>query len=286
MTDAPRLAVSNIAWNVRDDEAVAALLRGLSVSGIEIAPTKWHPDPTATSPAERAAYRRSWEDRGLPIVAMQALLFGQPQLELFGDADSRRALADYLRRIIELGASLSATALVFGSPKNRLRHGLAMPSAMAIAADFFAALGDDAHEQGTTLCVEANPSAYGGDFIMTTAESVELCQRVNSPGLRVNVDLGGIAMSGDDPAVAIGEAASWIGHVHASEPQLAALGAADDTPSADDSVTRADHVRAGAALRSMHYAGWVSVEMRAVEGAGSLAAIERAVLAARNAYRG
>ena len=71
-----------------------------------------------------AEYRRSWEDRGLQIVSLQSLLFGRSDLQLFGDDGVRAALADYLRRVIDFGAPLGAHALVFGSPKNRLRGAL------------------------------------------------------------------------------------------------------------------------------------------------------------------
>jgi D-psicose/D-tagatose/L-ribulose 3-epimerase len=269
--------MSNIAWDARDDIVVAGLLRRLGVTGIEVAPTKWRADPVASSAMERAEFRRTWEDRGLPIVAMQALLFGQPQLQLFGDRAQRRAMADYLRAIIDLGASLGASALVFGSPKNRARHGLAMSEALTIAAEFFDDMGRHAQERGTTLCIEANPPEYGCDFITTTAEAIALCRRVNSSGIRVNGDLGGMTLSADDVAATIGDAMPWLGHFHASEPQLAELGAALENAS--------DHACAGAALRAAEYRGWVSIEMRDVGAGNSMAAIERAVAVAGAAYR-
>lgn len=272
MPDHARLAVSNIAWDATDDDEIAALLTRLGVAGVEIAPTKWRSNPIASAAAERAAYRQLWEDRGLPIVAMQALLFGQPQLRLFADASSRVAMAAYLRGIIELGAALGAGALVFGSPKNRARNGLAMSAALDIATDFFAELGAHAVEHGTTLCIEANPPAYGCDFITTTAEAVDLCNRIASPGVRVNGDLGAITMSGDDPATTIASAASLLGHFHASEPQLAELGAASD------------HASARRALSAARYGGWISIEMRDAGAEHRRAAIERAVLLAQRSY--
>jgi sugar phosphate isomerase/epimerase len=258
-----RLAVSNIAWDAADDDAIAAILRSEGVSAIEIAPTKWRERPTETSAAERAAYRQMWADRGLKIVSMQALLFGRPELQLFGD--TRAALADYLRGIIDLGADLGARAFVFGSPKNRVRGTLPPADAMPIAADFFRALGEHAAGRDAVVCIEANPPAYGCDFITTTAEAVELCRVVNHPGIAINADLGGMTMGGEPVCETIISAAKMIGHFHASEPQLAELGA------------QSDHAEAGRALASVGYEKWISIEMRGGD-------VGKAVRLAKRAY--
>ena len=64
-----RLAISNIAWDPVDDDAIVDVLAREGVTGIEIAPTKWRDHPFDATAAEVAAYRDSWEMRGLRIVA-------------------------------------------------------------------------------------------------------------------------------------------------------------------------------------------------------------------------
>jgi len=270
-----RLAVSNIAWEASDDDRIADVLRREGVGGVEIAPTKWREHPLEASHAEIAAYRRAWQDRGLPIVSIQSLLFGRPDLQLFADEDRRSDMLDYLRRIIELGGEFGAQALVFGSPKNRRRASLSMEEACAIARDFFRTVGEYAHDHGVVFCVEANPPAYGCDFITTTAEAVDLCLLVGHPAIRVNADLGGMALSGEEVQATLRDAAPFIGHFHASEPNLERIG------------TSADHRAAASALDAINYKGWVSIEMRLVEGASAdetLAAVEGAVRHTKEAY--
>src|SRR3990172_927424 len=114
-----RLAASNIAWPEHDDAAMARLLPSLGYEGLEIAPTRVWPVPLATTGAERVTFRRFWESRGLRVVAMQALVFGRPDLRLFGPPDSREELARHLVGMIGLAADLGAHVLVFGSPRNR-----------------------------------------------------------------------------------------------------------------------------------------------------------------------
>lgn len=266
-----QLAVSNIAWEPREDGAVAELLRRHGVGGVEIAPTKWREHPLDATPSDIAAYRRYWEDAGLPIVALQSLLFGHPEMQLFDSGPARQAMLDYLRRMIDLGADLGASALVFGSPKNRRRGSMPFGDAMQIARDFLRELGETARARDVLFCVEANPPSYGCDFITTTAEAVELCNLVGDESVRVNIDLGGMTIEREDARQAIRAAAPLLGHVHASEPHLAELGAAD-------------HETAAHALSEIEYAGWVSIEMRAVEGRDNVAAVERAVLRAKGAY--
>ena len=93
-----RLAVSNIAWPAGADDDAARLLVAHGVAGVEVAPARVCERPWEAPAGLVAAYRGFWEDRGLPIVALQALLFGRPELVLFGDAATRRRLSAASRR--------------------------------------------------------------------------------------------------------------------------------------------------------------------------------------------
>lgn len=267
------LAVSNIAWDPSEDEEIAAVLRAEGCAGVEVAPTKRWPDPGAASAAEAAEYRAWWESRGIRIVALQALLFGRPELQLFGSAESRAAMLEYLEKIVVLGGRLGARALVFGSPKNRLRGGLASEQAEEIAAAFLTELGRRAEDAGVVVCLEANPPAYGGDFVTTTAEAVSLCRRVGSRGIAVNGDLGGITLAGEAVAPAVAEAAPYLAHFHISEPELR-----------ETATAGADHRAAAGALVEAGYEGWASIEMRAPVGEPAAAVVRRAIRAARGFY--
>ena len=272
MADRPRLAVSNIAWEPSEDAAVVEILRREGVSGIEIAPTKWREKPFDARPSDLAAYRQLWEDRGLRIVSLQALLFGRPDLQLFASDDSRRSLRDYLRRVIDFASAVGALAMVFGSPKNRVRGSLPTADAMRIAADFLRDIGGYCAERGTTMCIEANPVEYGCDFVTTTAEAVALCRAVDHPAVRVNVDLGGMTLSHENVATSIADARDVIGHYHASEPNLAPIGASSG------------HAEAGRALAEVGYANWVSIEMRAA--GDNVEAVAGAVARVKEDYGG
>ncbi|HTU91093.1 MAG TPA: sugar phosphate isomerase/epimerase family protein [Gemmataceae bacterium] len=269
-----RLAISNIAWPAGADEAVAPLLHRHGVEGVELALTKIWPEPLAEPVAEVRAYRERWEKRGVRIAALQALLFGKPQLTLFDSEAVRRQTLDYLEGIIERAAWLGAAALVFGSPKNRRRGERSPSEAWDIAVPFFRALGRIARRQGVCFCIEPNPADYGCDFVTAVAEGIELVDAVAEEGFGLHLDTGGMALAGDTPAASITAAGDRCQHFHISEPFLAEVGSGT-----------AVHGECAEALRARDYRGWVSIEMGEVkEQCAWRAAMDRALNFARATY--
>lgn len=268
-----KLAASNIAWQPAEDDGIARILRERGFTGVEIAPSKRWQSPLDATANEIVAYRDSWRRRGLQIVAMQSLLFGRPDLQLFGPPTVRAALRDYLVALIEIAGGLGARALVFGSPGNRKRGAIPLDEANGIAVDFFREVGAAATSRGCVLCLEPNPTVYDCDFINTTAEAVSLCQRINHPGVAVNGDAGAIAINGEDPIETISGSVAWFGHFHASEPSLAEVG--------NGPVQAACAV----ALDAARYDRWVSIEMRSLESA-SVEAMSRAAAVIGRMYAG
>jgi D-psicose/D-tagatose/L-ribulose 3-epimerase len=246
-----RLAVSNIAWPSGEDEAVARVLGEGGAEGVEVAPTKVWPRPLEASADDVRGYRDSWERRGFRVVALQALLFGRPELVLFEGESVRRRTVEYLTGMIDLAAALGAEAMVFGSPKNRLSAGKPREDVDAIAVASFRALGDHAARRGLAFCIEANPTAYGCDFVTTTAEAIDLVRRVGSEGFGLHVDSGGMALAGEDPAkVLSGQVVNWR-HLHVSEPYLAPIGREG-----------VDHRAFARAARQLGFDRWASIEMK------------------------
>ena len=103
--------------------------------------------------------------------------------EYLGTARPGSARPKQLRSVTRMAAALGAGAMVFGSPRNRLREDMPVDVAERIAAEFFGELGAYAAERGLALCLEANAPAYGCDFICRTKDAVALVRRVDHPGL-------------------------------------------------------------------------------------------------------
>jgi sugar phosphate isomerase/epimerase len=273
-----RLAVSNIAWpaGADADAAAATILRDHGVEGVEIAPTKVWPRPLETSASDRAAYRQSWERRGLPIVALQALLFGRPDLTLFDGPAARAQTIEYLKAMIPLAAQLGAEALVFGSPKNRRVGSRPAIEVDAIARATFRTLGDCADRHRVAFCIEPNPLEYQCDYITSAAEGADLVARVASPGFALHLDTAAMTLAGDPFELTFTSARSsgaWR-HFHISEPDLAPIDRA-----------AVAHRTAAAAARRAGYARWASIEMKeAADGRSWAVALGASLSFVRSVY--
>ncbi|MFZ9595459.1 MAG: sugar phosphate isomerase/epimerase family protein [Bdellovibrionia bacterium] len=268
-----RLAISNIAWDVSEDEAVVDLLRQYGLDAIDIAPGKYFSHPRETSLAQIEKVRSWWSDRGFEITGMQALLFGTVGLNCFGSPAVQEAMLEHLSAICRIGSALGAKRLVFGSPKNRDRSGLSDDEALEAAAGFFRQLGQIALSHGVIICLEPNPAAYGANFMTTSSETAHVVRKIDHPAIRMQLDTGALSMNGESIESVLKDCADWIGHIHASEPHLVPLG---------DSGT--DHGRLRAALQKYAHLELVSIEMLATQGEPHLKAIERALVYATSAY--
>lgn len=246
-----KVSISNIAWKNEEEAAVSTLMREKGLVGVDVAYTKFWAAPTDASDEALRTYRDFWANAGMNIIGMQSLIFGRPDLMLFGEPAVRDQMAAYLRDVMHLANVLGAGPLVFGSPKNRIKGELSEAEAMNLAAEFFASLAPVAAQENVILCIEPNPPQYGCDFIQTSAHGLELVKRINHPHVRLHLDAAIMTMTGEDVEPALESAADYLAHFHASEPQLGVVG--------EGTV---DHARFAAALRRIGYTGWVAIEMR------------------------
>ena len=269
-----RLAISNIAWDVAEDEAVANLLLRSQVDAIDVAPGKYFPQPTQATEADIRGVRQWWRTHGIEITGMQSLLFGTTGLNLFGSPESQDAMLRHLDAVCRIGAGLGAPRLVFGSPKNRDRSGCTDAQAHDMAVDFFHRLGTIAARHGVWICLEPNPPCYGANFMTDSASTLRVVRSVDHPAIRMQCDTGAMAINGEDPAPTLTTCADWIGHVHASEPDLLPLG---DGPT--------DHAAMARALEDRLPQALVSIEMLATPLEAHTISIARALQVAATHYR-
>jgi D-psicose/D-tagatose/L-ribulose 3-epimerase len=247
-----KLAISNIAWLPDEDREALRLARDCGVTLLEIAPARWWPDPAKATEAEARQFSSRLCADGFSVAGFQAILFGKPELILFGTADTRRACRDYLVHLAQLLAACGGRPLVFGAPKNRLvPPGMSLVEADHITLEFFAELAVQTAGLGVCFCLEPNPAAYGGNYITHVADAVRIVRRVNSPGLRLQIDAGELALQSEPVEQIVAEQIDIIGHVHISQPMLEHF----------EPPWEGHHTLA-TALNGAGYAGVVSVEMK------------------------
>ena len=222
-----KLAMSNIAWSPDERLEAYAILAEAGIQGLEIAPGIFFhaaADPFDPDSASADEALREVADAGLSLVSMQSLLFGVPGAGLFDGAEPRAAFERGMQRAITLAGRFGIPNCVFGSPaQRRVPQGMAMDGAWDEAATVFRRLGDAAAAAGTRITIEANPAAYGTNFLTTFDDAEAFVAMVDHPAIALILDLGAMHMNGDFPGVParLPALASRLNHVHVSEPQLA-----------------------------------------------------------------
>jgi sugar phosphate isomerase/epimerase len=246
-----KLSLSHIAWSPDQEEAMLCELGVIGLSCIESAPLRTFGNPTLATESEVRAKADWYRKRGFSIGSFQALLFGAEGVALFEDADAKARMKEWLIAVGRVAGWCGAGPMVFGSPKNRLKGVLSHEQALALAVPFFREVGDACAEAGSCLAMEANPEAYGADFCTSLEQAAELVVAVDSPGFRLHVDAGGLALSGEDFAPVLREARNLLAHAHASQPYLA-----------DWQEPHAVHACLARVLKEIDYQGGVAIEMR------------------------
>ena len=212
-----KLSISNIAWSAEYDEEIYSFLQKNGYQGLEIAPTRIFPN----SPYDHIQEASEWanelkEKYQLAISSMQSIWYGHSE-KMFRSNEERKTLVDYTKKAILFAEAIGCKNLVFGNPRNRDTENVQVD--LPIAINFFKEIGDYAYEHNTVLALEPNPIIYNTNFMNFTQQATEIAYKVNSEGIKVNVDLGTIIYNNEDLDY-LKQITEFINHIHISEPGL------------------------------------------------------------------
>ncbi len=270
-----KLSLSNIAWSPEENDTVVEIMQHHGITGVDFALSKVLADPLAATDSEIESAVNYWKSRGIQIAGAQSIHFGHPELQLFGDETVRKQMIDYTNQMIVVAGKLGVSAIVFGSPKNRVRGDMELSEATEIAIDAFRQMGAIAIANNTCVVIEPNAADYGCDFVRTAEEGLAFVKAVDHAGVRLHLDTGSMAMMKEDMKRAIYNSIEYLQHFHVAEPQLGPVGASD---------TEDKHRVAAAALREAGYQNWVAVEMRDGVTTPNTEAVETAALFVAEIY--
>ncbi|MCA2961558.1 MAG: TIM barrel protein [Silvanigrellales bacterium] len=219
-----RISVSALAWPETEERAGLHRVCSLGVTELEHVPARC----AALSDGE-------FTQRRLQPVAFQSLLHKTEKLPekpcLFGSDAQRDALLSHLRAVLAQAARAGVEVVVFGSPRARSFDEtiLSAPEAEERALVFFRRLGESAHACGVVFCLEPNPASYECNFLTRTLDAAAFVRNLNCKGIALNLDVGAMAMNGEDPGVIWPAVRDVTQHIHVSEPFLAPVGAMPST---------------------------------------------------------
>lgn len=242
-----KYSISNIAWSAEYDKEMYSFLKQQGIEGIEIAPTRLFEKPYENL---ELAHEYAWmlkNKYGLTVCSMQSIWYGVKE-SIFGSDADRGYLLDYTKKAILFAESMGIKNLVFGCPRNRNMPQGDEKQFMEIAKAFFKELGDFAHRHNTVLAIEPNPVIYNTNFLNYTKDACEFVKAVDSPGLKVNIDMGTMIYNKENPHL-VKTYKNVVNHIHISAPNLAYI------------QQCTEYKTLKKVLSKIEYDGYLSVEM-------------------------
>ncbi len=241
-------------------ERVCHFVRELGYDGVELAPFTLGREivgetgglsPQEISAARRQVLRSTIEEAGLSCVGLHWLLAGTQGIHLTSpDPATRDAAVCYLSDLASLCADLGGKVMVFGSPKQRsIPAGSNWTEAWAAATDVFARVLPALEEHNVTLAIEPL-GAEETDFVNSADEAVRMIRQLNSPHVRLLLDMKAMATEKFPMPELIAQHSDVLVHFHANDPnrQGPGMGSVPVRPVLDS-------------LQQAGYDGWVSVEV-------------------------
>jgi D-psicose/D-tagatose/L-ribulose 3-epimerase len=245
-----RFAICNEIFEDRSVEDGFAAIADTGYEGVEIAPFTLGATPESLSSSDRTRIRSAAAAHSLEVTGLHWLLARTDGMHV-SSAEPETAVRTR-RRLAELTglcADLGGRFLVFGSPAQRSTPaGMSREEARARAVDTFRDWAAHAERSGVTICLEGLP-ADETDFMNSTADVIEVVHAVNSPAVRLVLDVKSMSAESLPMPDLIRSAQGELAYVQVNDANRGGPGFGDT-----------DLVPVLQTLREIGYDGFVSVE--------------------------
>lgn len=246
-----RFAICNETFQDWPWDRALELTLECGYTGWEIAPFTIGGRADQLPKARRDQLAQQISRAGVEVVGLHWLLAKTEGFHLTtSDESIRQRTASYLGHLAELCRDLGGSIMVLGSPQQRnfpadMTHEKATENAIWVLERLLPTL----EAQRVTLAIE--PLGPGeGNFLNHASDAVAIIERIDSPWVRLHLDVKAMSTEGQPIDKLIIENARHLAHFHANDPNRQGPGMGD-----------VDFVPIFAALRSIGYEGWVSVEV-------------------------
>lgn len=255
-----RLAFSTNAYLRYPFEEAARRIAALGYEGLELLADVPHAWPAGLLDGPKQAIRAAMEQNGLGFANINAFMMNavndhrQPYWYpsfLEPDPHYRRVRIDHTRRALSLCAELGAPHITT-EPGGPLAEGQSRQEGIDLFVEALKPLAEHAQRVGVMLLIEPEP----GLLVETTDQYLEVAERVGSPAIGLNFDVGHAYCVSEDIPRAIARLAPHIKHYHFED--IAATRVHHHLVPGMGAIDFAEII---AAIRATGYDGWLTVEL-------------------------
>lgn len=255
-----RLAFSTNAFMRFPFDEAAARIAEIGYEGLELMADVPHAWPAGLLPGTKTALLKSMTGRGLAFSNVNAFMmnaindYRQPYWYpsfIEPDEGYRRVRIDHTRRALALCAELGAPHITT-EPGGPLAPGQSRADAMTLFVEVLKPLAEHAEKSGVLLLIEPEP----GLLIETTDEYLEVAERVGSPAIGLNFDIGHAFCMSEDLPRQIARMAPHTRHYHLED--IASTRVHHHMVPGTGAI---DFTEVVGAIRKTGYDGWLTVEL-------------------------
>ena len=255
-----RLAFSTNAYMKFPFAEAAEKIASFGYDGLELMADVPHAWPNGLLEGPKRAIREAMEQNGLEFSNVNAFMMNavndhrQPYWYpsfIEPDEGYRKVRIDHTRRALSLCAELGAPHITT-EPGGPIGPGQTRGQAVHLFVEALKPLAEHAHRLGVMLLIEPEP----GLLVETTDEYLEIAEKVDSPSIGLNFDVGHAFCMSEDLPKQIARMAKHTKHYHLEDIAatrvhhhlIPGLGAIDFREVLD-------------AIRKTGYDGWLTVEL-------------------------
>ncbi len=255
-----RLAYSTNAYMRFDIEEALARIAALAYTGVELMADAPHLWPADTTPAKIAAVVNALDRHSLTISNINAFMMnkiGDPRQPYWHpswiepDPAYRQVRIDHTKAALTMARQLGAKNITT-EPGGPIGTDSSSAEAMEVFVEMLKPVVEHAEREGVALLIEPEP----GLLIERFEQYLELGERIDSPLMQLNFDIGHAFCVGQEPAEWIPRMAAHTRHYHIED--IAESRAHHHLVPGTGAIDFAATLRA---IAETGYHGWLTVEL-------------------------
>ncbi len=255
-----KLAFSTNAYLKFPLEQALERIKAIGYEGVELLADVPHLWPAGLLESQKQAARDALDRLGLKISNINAFMMnaiGDPRQSYWYPswiepyAPYRRIRVEHTKRALNLAKELNAPNITT-EPGGPVPSGMTFEVALSTFVEVLRPVLDLAERLGVLLLIEPEP----GLLIETSDQYLMLAERIKSPAMGLNLDIGHMYCVGEDPAEAIRKLAPHIRHVHLED-----IAASREHRHLIPGEGAIDFASCFEALREIGYNGWITIEL-------------------------